>query len=207
MFSVGEILKKERIARDLSLSDVEKEIKIREKFLAAIEQNNWSFFSSRIYIMGVIKNYALFLGLDSKKILAFFRRDYEKKEDIRFKKRVASSYLIPETRRVVKILFVGLFLILFFYFGYQLKVYFSPPAVTILSPKNERILREDKVTITGKTEKESLISIFGERVFQNKDGVFTYDFPLKEGTNELIIEVVGANGKKTVLKKNFFLEK
>jgi hypothetical protein len=33
---------------------------------------------------------------------------------------------------------------------------------------------------------------------------FEYNFPLKKEHNELIIELVGANGKKTVFKKIFY---
>jgi hypothetical protein len=32
-------------------------------------------------------------------MLAFFRRDYEKKEDVSFKTRIASKYLTPETKK------------------------------------------------------------------------------------------------------------
>lgn len=204
MLSVGEILKNEREKKGLSLSYVEKELKVREKFLKAIEENRWNHFSSRIYIIGIIKNYSKLLSLDSKKILAFFRREYEKKEEIKFKERVSSQYLTSETKKFALIGLILVFLLFFGYFTYQLKIYFSPPKVVIISPKDNLFNRNEKIKIVGKTEKEALITIFKERVYQNKDGVFEYDFPLKKGKNELVIEVVGANGKKTIVKKDFY---
>ena len=81
MLSVGEILKKQRKKKGLTLLEVEKKIKVRLKFLKAIEDNNWSF-SSKVYISGIIKNYAQFLDLDKDKVLAFFRRDYEKNDEM-----------------------------------------------------------------------------------------------------------------------------
>lgn len=203
MLSVGEILKKERERLGISLNKVEKEIRIRQKFLQAVEENNWSSFTSKVYIAGIIKNYSQFLGLDPQKTLAFFRRDYERKETMRFRRRLSIRYLTPETKKLV---FAGLiiaFLLFFGYFGYQLKQYFSPPKLTILSPKIETFNKEDRVKIIGKTEKDAAVSIFGERIYQNKEGVFEYDFPLKKGANQLLIEVIGANGKKTVWKKIF----
>lgn len=203
MLSVGELLKTERERQSITLQQVEKYIKVREKFLRAIELNNWDFFSSKIYISGIIKNYARYLKLDPRKMLAFFRRDYEKKETVRFKRKVSSKYLTPETRKIVLSAIVFICILFLSYFGYQLNQFFSPPKVTILAPRSTDTVREDKIKIIGKTEKEAYITIFGEKVFPNKEGIFEYEFPVKKGSNTLEIEVIGANGKKTVIKKEF----
>lgn len=132
MLSVGEILKKTREKKALTLVDIEKELRIREKFLKAIEEDNWNFFSSKIYIEGIIKNYANFLGLDSKKMTAFFRREYEVNEEIKFKKRIASKYLTSETKRFAIIGLILVCLFFLFYFAFQLKNYLSPPKLIII---------------------------------------------------------------------------
>jgi cytoskeletal protein RodZ len=206
MVSVGELLKKERVARGLTLKQIEKEIKIREKFLKAIESNEWNAFPSKIYVTGILKNYSNFLGLDPEKVTAFFRRDYERSEEVNFKRRVSSAYLTPSTKKLL--IFSVVCIILFFtaYFAYQLQQFLSPPKVVIVSPTTSTFRAVDHIQITGKTEKEASITIYGERVYPNKDGVFTYMFPLKQGKNELIVEVVGANGKKTVLKQSYVKE-
>jgi len=204
MLTVGEILKKTREKQNLSLSEVEKNIKVREKFLRAVEANDWSLFSSKIYINGIIKNYVRFLGLDEKKILAFFRRDYEKKEETKFKKRVASHYLTPESKKYLIIVFIVSILLIFSYFVYQLKVFLSPPSFNLVSPAKVKFTVEKKINIVGKTEKDTSIFIGGDKIYQNKDGIFEYELPLKEGKNELIIELVGANGKKTKVEKVFY---
>ncbi len=204
MLTVGELLKKSREAKGINLSEVEKNIRVRAKFLKEIENNNWSVFPSQIYIAGIIKNYANFLGLDSKKMLSFFRRDYERKEEARFRTRVAASYLTPETRKIVSFGLALLFLFIVFFFALQLKNYFSPPKLVLLSPKTDHFTIENKIKIVGRTEKETMIMIFGERIYQNKEGIFEYQFPLQPGKNELVIELTGANGKKTVFRKIFY---
>lgn len=203
MTTVGEILQKERINKGLTLLDIEKKIKVREKYLRAIEENKWDFFSSKIYITGIIKNYSKMLGLDEKKISAFFRRDYEKKDEVRFKGKVSQRYLTPETRQVLKQGFMILILFFVFYFGYQLKLYFSPPKLTIIAPKERSFFREDRVKIIGETEKDAMVVISGARVYQNKEGIFEYDFPLHDGENKLTIELTGANGRKSKVEKVF----
>lgn len=203
MTTVGEILQKQRFEKGLTLLDIEKKIKVREKYLKAVEKNDWDFFSSKIYIVGIIKNYSKLLDLDDKKILAFFRRDYEKKDDVKFKQKVSQRYLTPETKQILRNGFIGLSVFFLIYFGYQLKLYFSPPKLIITSPKANVFVREDKIKIVGKTDKEASIVIAGQRVYQDKDGIFQYDLPLREGSNSLKIELTGANGKKAVVEKTY----
>lgn len=203
MLSVGNILKKERLRKGYSLADVEKKIKVRQHLLAAVEADKWSLFSSKIYIVGVIKNYSDFLGLDPKKMLAFFRREYERTDEIRFKKKVASSYLKSDTRMIAVIGLVLVVLFFLVYFGYQLFLYLLPPKIFIIDPKITTFKHVEKVQVIGKTDKESTVTIFNQRVYQNKDGFFEYDLPLREGKNRLTIEVTGANGKHTVMTREF----
>ncbi|NTU72916.1 hypothetical protein HGB07_01945 [Candidatus Roizmanbacteria bacterium] len=206
MISVGELFKRSREKKGLTLRQVEKNIHVREKFLVAIESNDWSVFSSKIYIVGILKNYAVFLGIDHQKVIAFFRRDYERKEETNFRRRVSASYFRPETKNIFASVIAGVFFIFFIYFGYQLSVFLSPPKVSIIAPNQTVFRSTDQIHIVGKTEKEASIIIYGERVYPNREGIFAYDFPIKQGKNELIIEVTGGNGKKTVLKKIFILE-
>ena len=204
MLTVGEILKKTREKNNLSLIEVEKHIKVRERFLRAIEANDWSLFSSKIYITGIIKNYSRLLGLDEKKILAFFRRDYGKKEEVKFKKRVASHYLTPESKKYLMIIFIVSLIIIFCYFGYQVKLFLSPPSFSLISPTKINFTVEKKINIVGKTEKDTSILIGGDKIYQNKEGIFEYELPLHQGRNILLIELVGANGKKTKVEKIFY---
>lgn len=203
MLSVGGILQKQRINKGLTLQQIEKYTKIREQFLKAVEENNWNFFTSKIYIKGIIKNYSRFLDLDENKMLAFFRREYEKKEEIKFKEKVSSSFLISDKKKYITFFIIMIFFLFAVYFILQLKLYISPPSVVILSPKETTFKRTNKIKIIGKTEKESSITISGERIYQNKEGVFEFDFPLTSKKNQLILEVVGANGKKTIFQKEF----
>lgn len=204
MLSVGTILKNEREKKGLLLIDIEKQIKVREKYLKAIEDENWNFFSSKIYIIGILKNYSRALNLDHKKVLAFFRRDYEKKEEIRFKRKVSSAYLTSGTKKFLKLGLIIIILFFVIYFVFQLKTYFSPPSIVILSPTKTNFSVEKNVKIVGKTDKDTSVTIAGERIYQNKEGVFDYELSLKEGENKVVINLIGANGKKTTFEKSFF---
>ncbi len=204
MLTVGQLLRKTRENKGIPLSVVEKKTHIQVKFLKEIENNNWSVFPSQVYIAGIIKNYANFLGLDVKKTLAFFRRDYANREETRFKTKLSKNYLIPESQKIVNLIFAFFTIFIFIYFAFQLTNYLSPPQLILLSPKVDHFTVEKKIKIIGKTEKDTIVTIFGERIYPNEKGVFEYQFPLQVGVNELIIELTGANGKKTLFRKIFY---
>jgi transcriptional regulator with XRE-family HTH domain len=206
MRSVGEILKKNRLEKNISLDDVEKATKIRKKFLAQIEENNW-YFSSRVYVEGIVKNYARFLGLNHQKVIAFFRRDYENKDEINFRKKRSSSFLDVDREKMFKIIFFVTFFMVLIYFGYQLKKYLTPPKIVILSPKKTTFVNEEKIRIVGETLPGSEINIFGNKIYPDKQGRFNFDLPLTKEKNQVVIEVTGPNGKKSQIEKIFYLKK
>lgn len=203
MLSVGKLLKDARERKKLSLRDIEKRIKVREQFIRALEEDKWNTFTSRIYVTGILKNYARFLELDERKVLAFFRREYERIEDVKFKEKVSSSYLSSDSKKTIIVGFVMAIMLLIGYFSYQLFQFLRPPVVQIISPQTSMFKREKTINIIGKTDKEAVITIMGERVYQNKEGVFEYIMPLKQKINPLSIEVIGANGKKTIFERIF----
>ena len=206
MITVGKLLKNEREQKNITLKQAEKDTRIRERFLSAIEQENWSAFTSRVYITGVIKSYASYLDIDPEKAMAYFRRDYEKKEDLTFKKKLPSLQLLPETKKLLFVILGAVFVFFAVYFGYQFDQYLSPPGVEIVSPKENIFRNVQKITIVGKTEPESTVSIYNEELFPDDHGLFRYEFPLKKGLNTLQIEVTGPNGKKTLHVEEYLLE-
>jgi len=204
MLTPGEILKRERVKKNLSLTEISKQTKIKEKYLLALENNNWEFFDSPVYIEGLIKTYARFLGLSYKKVLPFFYRDYEGEVKVTFRRRVSEKYFTPGVKKFFTMLTFFIFFVFFIYFGYQLKIFLTPPKLVIISPKTDVFYNENLIKIIGKTEKETTITIFGEKIYPNEEGIFEYTFPLKKSKNELVIELEGANGRKTIFKKIFY---
>ena len=74
MKTVGFMLKEAREKKGLTTSQVESTIKIREKFIIAIENDEFSILPSPSYAKGFVRNYAEFLGLPIDSTMAIFRR-------------------------------------------------------------------------------------------------------------------------------------
>lgn len=72
MAELGELLRKAREEKGLSLAQVEEATKIRTAYLQALEDEAWDQLPGRIYAKGFLKNYAHYLGLDSQHILGLY---------------------------------------------------------------------------------------------------------------------------------------
>jgi cytoskeletal protein RodZ len=64
MFAIGDSLREARTRRGLSPADVQKDLRIRERYLTALEEERWELLPGEAYIKGFLRQYAEFLGLD-----------------------------------------------------------------------------------------------------------------------------------------------
>ena len=204
---VGTILKNERERQNISLEDVEKATRIRTKNLIAIEDENWDIFPSRTYVQGIIKRYSRFLNLSEQKLLAYFRRDYERHENIKFKKRTAKEQFTPRKKRIIQAIVLGIVVSFAGFFGYQVHLYLKPPEVIILEPHESTFKRKDKITLKGQAPEETIITVNDTEVLLDDKNIFEVDIPLVQDINPVTIVAVGANGKKTVIERVLKKEK
>ena len=68
------MLREVRERRGLSLADAERETKIRQKYLAALEDDNLAALPGPLYVRGFLRNYALYLGIDGNEALEVYNQ-------------------------------------------------------------------------------------------------------------------------------------
>ena len=73
MDTLGEKLRSSREKKGYSLEQVARDTNIAKKFLIALEEEDFSIFPGEPYLIGFLKNYSDYLGLDSVKIVALHR--------------------------------------------------------------------------------------------------------------------------------------
>ncbi|HSX18630.1 MAG TPA: helix-turn-helix domain-containing protein, partial [Candidatus Saccharimonadales bacterium] len=83
MRKVGEILKTTREAKHISQQEVASHLNLKIGQVEAIENGNWGSLPEAAYVKGFIKNYAHFLHLDSEKLLALHRAEYDERKFIK----------------------------------------------------------------------------------------------------------------------------
>ncbi len=75
MTELGRLLAETRAAKELSLADVEKATRIRQKYLAAFEQGDWANLPRGTIARGFLRIYAGFLGLDPTEIVQRYAQE------------------------------------------------------------------------------------------------------------------------------------
>jgi len=120
---IGEILKKAREEKGLSIDDIQQITKIRSRYLNAIEEGNLDVLPGEVYAKGYIKSYAEAVGLNVREVMALYEektaelkglnlvRDEKRNEP----KRKNSEFNFAP---VLKVLTVIIILSLLFYGGY-----------------------------------------------------------------------------------------
>ena len=202
MRTVGEMLREARQSKSLTLEQVEDGTKIRLKFLSAIESDDLGSLPSLSYAKGFVKNYSDFVGLNSRTVLAFFRRQTIE---------VSKSSLLPKGMgeplnrsifqltpgkfiTLIVVVLVSLFLI---YLGLQYRTLQQAPILIIDSPKSQSVVSDKRVDVFGKTDPDATITINGVSVLVRGDGKFFDQVNLETGVNKLTIIATSRLGKST----------
>lgn len=205
MVKASEKLKEVRLEKDLSLEEVSQNTKIKAVYLEYIEKGEYSKLPSVSYAHGFVSNYAKFLGLNEKEILALFRREFDSdtayrvlpkgfdaKEDFPLK-----GFKIKQTA------FIGFFIFLLFigYMVFQYRYAFINPPLDINSPQKDQIIKSSKVTVVGKTDPDSTIYVNKNVVTVEKNGNFEKTLSVFPGKFTIDIKAINKFGKTSEVKR------
>src|SRR3989344_3238083 len=172
MKTVGDMLKVAREKKGLTHSDVHKFIKIHPKFLQALEDNDYTPFSSEVHIKGFLKLYASLLGLNVAEVLAFFRREFDSKKEKQprvLRPIESQKFLITPASVTIA---VTLFLVLgfFSYLFYQYRSYTGNPSLLVEKPLSDVTYSQPTIEVVGKTDRDSNVFLNGQKIDVNPDG-------------------------------------
>lgn len=211
MKTVGSILKEAREAKRLTFEQVETATKIRAKFLAGIEADDYGSLPSLSYAKGFVKNYAEYLGIPTGTILAFFRRQtLEISKSAILPKGVAESLnrtwfqLTPG--KFLILLFVGFVMLFLIYLGIQYRQLQHPPELVIDAPPENALVAAKKVELLGATDPDATVTVNGISVLVRGDGKFFDQISLEPGTNTVTIIATSRYGKKTTAARTIVHE-
>ena len=194
---VGERLREAREVRGVDLHRVERDTKIRLKYLAALEAGEFADLPGDVYTRGFLRNYATYLGLDPDEIEDDWRQ--EGGEVMKVKPVIAGPKPLTMRR---KITFQGshvvigvvavIVLVVAAYFGYQLTRYLSYPTLGVVSAGASPVTLPAGTTSyvlsgTATPNTTVLIAWNGQDpkvVVANESGHWTFQAILQAGSNQ-----------------------
>lgn len=201
MRTVGIILKEERLKQDLSISDIEQAIKIRKKYVEALESDDFKNLPSLTYAQGFLKNYSQFLGLKIQIMMAIFRRQYQEQERLNratIEEPIENRRFQITPNKVIIVFVLALIVILFGYFYTQYRALHEPPPLALESPANDIVVSVAEIAVYGVTDTDATIMINAEPVLVKEDGRFYKDVQLAVGINSITVEAISRAGEHTV---------
>lgn len=137
--TVGETLRRTRLAKKLELQDVAAYLCIRARFLEALENGNTKELPGDAYAQGFVRSYAAYLGLDADKTVAEYKREMsgrvaEAEADAERIEESESETLTPKP--VVLILSLIVLITVFFVWkGFHT----NDPVVVVAAPEPEAV--------------------------------------------------------------------
>lgn len=148
MDSFGEYLKKERESRSVSLEDISATTRIRKVFLEAIEGDDTDKLPAEVFVIGFLKAYASYVGLDKDEVVLQYKRYLDSLKNVKEILPPPKKPLLSKRLLIVSPLAIILIVFIFFYFyldkkeGTQpLTDVISKPSVAPSMPPEETIVQ------------------------------------------------------------------
>jgi helix-turn-helix protein/uncharacterized protein DUF4115 len=98
MFALGPSLREARLKRGLELDAVQKALRIRRRYLEALEDERFELMPGEVYARGFLREYAEFLGLDSSLYIDEFNSRFAHHDDVAIAARPTAPRLRRERR-------------------------------------------------------------------------------------------------------------
>jgi transcriptional regulator with XRE-family HTH domain len=196
--NLGELLNKKRQEAGLSLNQLSRRTSIAERYLVAIESEEWLKLPGEVYAKIFLRRYAFEVGLDPIRV----EKKYEQNKvsfasssihSLQKTLPLSSSHFIILPKFIRNFLIVFLLILLVSYIGWQAKAYFTPPQLSIYYPTDNLIIDTPTIILSGETDPEVTIMINDVLVPVNK-GLFEEELDLQPGVNILKVTATKKNG-------------
>lgn len=193
---LGEVLRAAREAKEIDLIRVERDTKIRERYLSALERGEYRELPGAVYTKGFLRNYGAYLGLDPEYLIDLYRLETSATAAER---QVAPSPPRPITVRrrrtfvvtpgavaaAILTILVGAFVA---WLGYEFVNFARTPELRIIEPAGDVSAHtESTITIRGITAPDATIFVSGlpenPSTTADADGNFEITVNLLPGSN------------------------
>jgi hypothetical protein len=206
--TLGEKLKKSRLERRISISEVSRLTRIQIKYLEYLEEGDYEKLPADVYVRGFIRSYAEFLGLDESVPLKLYEKEREIKRNIKKVEKNSdysskkdqikiSAFVFTPKKIVLSLLVAGFFLGGFFLYR-EIGSFTNEPRLVVLGPKNNSETKENFTDVFGVTDRDARIFINDQAVLVGDDGKFKESVTLQPGINAINIKALNRFDKESL---------
>lgn len=208
---VSEQLRSARQSKKIKLSEIAKKLNINEKYLTALEKGEYNKLPHGVYGKNFLREYALFLGLDYKKLATDFEEEVNalepKKQKEIFSKQVVKKRYLLAMPKILRNIFIFLVICTcFIYLGYRVNKIIAPPFLILSYPAADIITEQNSLEIVGRTEAEANLIINGQTVLTDKNGNFLQNISLKNGINIITVTASKKHSRANTIIRQILLK-
>lgn len=212
--SFGERLRSLREQAGMTVEQIARESKIALRYARALEGGDWRVFSAKIYAQGTMRRVAQVMKIsDADAWIATAGREWEVANGIAngavniTPRAVARPHRIMLTpRRLGAIAAVGMAGALVLFIGARLIAFTAAPGLVIDSPADRSGFAGSIVDVSGKTEKESSLTVNGREITLDERGNFREKIELPPGAVALHFVSRNRFGKTQTVVRNILME-
>ncbi|OLC53351.1 MAG: hypothetical protein AUH85_14385, partial [Chloroflexi bacterium 13_1_40CM_4_68_4] len=204
--TLAERLKAAREKKGIALDQASEDTRIREKFLRALEADDWQSLPGAVYTRGFLRNYGEYLALDVEELVAAFQSERPLQTDAPQRlepiKPIERGALIFTPKLVVPAVIAAGVVIFVGWIYYQFVSFAVPPRLAIDEPAAETLVQTQEFTLRGHTVPDAKVSVTVfpgpdrySDIHPASDGSFSVAIRLKPGPNHVEVEVLDTSGK------------
>jgi cytoskeletal protein RodZ len=198
LHKLGEVLRAAREAKGVDLARVERDTKIRTRYLSALERGEYRDLPGAVYTKGFLRNYAHYLGLDPEYLTDLYRLETDgtaapavAAPPRPMRARRARALVVTPGAIAAAILTVGV-LAFIGYLGYEFVTFARTPDLQVTQPAGDVAgYHQSQYTITGVTEPNSRVTVDGLRenpvITADAQGHFSVTVKLVPGSNVITL--------------------
>ena len=196
---LGTVLRTAREARFIDLARVERDTKIRVRYLSALESGDYGDLPGSLYTRGFLRNYGLYLGLDPEYLVDLYRLEsgsaIERPSMPSARRPMAARQgrsLVVSSGAVVAAILTLLVVAFVVYLATEFVTFARTPDLRITDPATDVLAwHGTEYTIRGVTEPSSTITTDGLRqnpsATADADGAFSVLIGLVPGANVITL--------------------
>ena len=195
---LGEVLRAAREAKEIDLLRVERDTKIRERYLSALERGEYRELPGAVYTKGFLRNYGAYLGLDPEYLIDLYRLETSAlsaerpirpspPRPITVRRRRTFVVTPGAVAAAILTILVGAFVA---WLGYEFVNFARTPELRIVEPAGDVSAHtESTIIIRGVTAPDAVITVSGlpenPSTTADADGNFEMTLGLLPGSNEI----------------------
>lgn len=196
---LGTVLRTAREARFIDLARVERDTKIRIRYLSALERGDYRDLPEPIYTRGFLRNYGLYLGLDPEYLIDLYRLEsgaaVERPSMPSQRRSVAARQgrsLVVSSSVVVGAILTLLVVAFVVYLVGEFVTFAGTPDLRVTDPATDVLAWEGtQYTIRGVTEPNATVTTDGLRenpsTTADAEGAFSVRVSLVPGANVITL--------------------